>query len=138
MLDLKSLMLVSLVALTSCGDVRERTVSNDVFNRSEFFCMWVYGYGAETPDEIRLFNSKDFDESHIVEMAKTANDIGRLYLLLYAKYRDSSNYNAIMKMIHPEAKITYLSGCRSTVISAQDAIARIERAKFDWAGILWE
>jgi hypothetical protein len=98
--------------------------------------MWVYSIDGKVPIEIKYFNKNS--NIDVEKISKSASTCGKLYLLLYSKYRDPDKYNNVRLLIDKNEIIKYKSGCVSTEISTQQAIEKIEMNKYDWVGVINE
>jgi hypothetical protein len=124
-----------ILSFIGCG-YRQEGDKKDIFKESSFFCMWAYGIGADVPVEIKYFNNNYFDDDQIIPMAVKSNTVGKLYWLLYVRYRCPELYEKVKAMIPINEMIEYRSGCKYYKISCLQAMEIIDKARYDWAGVI--
>ena len=135
MLDHKILIILMITLLSSCSHERD-SISRNVFRDSSFFCPWAYSIDAKIPVEIQFFNQTGIDENELADLANSASSSGKLYLLLYAKYRSPLQYVTIKGKITMTDVIEYRNGCVYKDITSEEAVRKIDLLTYDWAGVI--
>ena len=105
------------------------------FSKSEQFCPTVTG---DISDEMRYFETYDPDiDKGINKLWETASPSGKLYLLLYCKYRNKEAYVLLSKIIPPDilsTQVYVVFGDIGGAVSFGEAVKLIEKIQYDWAG----
>jgi hypothetical protein len=128
----------SILAAFLCLALHARGWSVD-FAASAFFCPWVHGYEGTQPAELAYFSTTDPVRVAVLlaEGWSGASPAGRLYLLLYARFRDLAAYARLKQEVAASAavEVEVRNGCRTGRLGFAAAAAKIDVLTYDWAGV---
>jgi hypothetical protein len=109
-------------------------------SKAEFFCPWVFGPDAKTPEEMTYLNTTDPNEVSLIAVEKweTATNAGRLYFLLFSKFRDRDLFKVLVEKseaVKGDTLVETRSGSVVVMIPFSTAKKKVERIEYDWAGV---
>jgi hypothetical protein len=107
------------------------------FSETRFFCPWVYGPDAAVPVEIKYFNTQDPQAVSDLISASWGNSSpsGRLYILLYTKFRDEEKYRILAKESgYNDREVEVRFGTVVEWRKFPDVVNKISNLCYDWSG----